>query len=80
MTVLVDEQVREPTNKKQEGVLDEDHDLWSEVSRESVSGWSSCELDYDLSRWKPEEYEYLKTAAGLLRLTKFKWYEASKAG
>ncbi|KAI8451189.1 hypothetical protein BY996DRAFT_6552071 [Phakopsora pachyrhizi] len=42
MTVLVDEQRS---------------DLWSEVSRESVSGWSSCELDYDLSRWEPEEME-----------------------
>ncbi|CAH7673008.1 hypothetical protein PPACK8108_LOCUS7870 [Phakopsora pachyrhizi] len=60
MTVLVVEQVIKPTNKKQEGVLNEDHDLWSEVSRESVSRWSSCELDYDLSRWEPEEYEYLK--------------------
>ncbi|CAH7669230.1 hypothetical protein PPACK8108_LOCUS3817 [Phakopsora pachyrhizi] len=46
MTVLVDEQRS---------------DLWSEVSRESVSGWSSCELDYDLSRWEPEELAGLLT-------------------
>ncbi|CAH7666523.1 hypothetical protein PPACK8108_LOCUS877 [Phakopsora pachyrhizi] len=49
MTVLAGEQVRKPTNKKQEvdGLV---------VSQEARTD----RLDYDLSRWEPEEYEYLK--------------------
>ncbi|CAH7684952.1 hypothetical protein PPACK8108_LOCUS19404 [Phakopsora pachyrhizi] len=55
MTVLVDEQRS---------------DLWSEVSRESVSGWSSCELDYDLSRWEPEDIECLNLHETSKKITK----------
>ncbi|KAI8448191.1 hypothetical protein BY996DRAFT_8398004 [Phakopsora pachyrhizi] len=54
-----------PISDKRFAVSKDRSDLWSEVSRESVSGWSSCELDYDLSRWEPEEYEYLKSLSCL---------------
>ncbi|CAH7668225.1 hypothetical protein PPACK8108_LOCUS2701 [Phakopsora pachyrhizi] len=69
MTVLVDEQVRKPTNEKLGGVLNEDQSQGVEdtsgvicvdglVVRQEAR---TDRLDYDLSRWEPEEYEYLKS-------------------
>ncbi|CAH7684058.1 hypothetical protein PPACK8108_LOCUS18007 [Phakopsora pachyrhizi] len=58
------EQIRKPTNKKQEvedtsGVICVDGLVMSQEAR-------TDRLDYDLSRWEPEEYEYLKSQLGPL--------------
>ncbi|CAH7680891.1 hypothetical protein PPACK8108_LOCUS13404 [Phakopsora pachyrhizi] len=58
------EQIRKPTNKKQEvedtsGVICVDGLVVSQEAR-------TDRLDYDLSRWEPEEYEYLKSQLGPL--------------
>ncbi|CAH7674858.1 hypothetical protein PPACK8108_LOCUS9788 [Phakopsora pachyrhizi] len=86
MTVLVDEQVRKPTNEKQGGVLNEDQSQGVEdtsgvicvdglvVSQEARTD----RLDYDLSKWEPEEGPLLEkmneVLSGSLKNVSDRWF------
>ncbi|CAH7670626.1 hypothetical protein PPACK8108_LOCUS5360 [Phakopsora pachyrhizi] len=75
MTVLVDEQDRRPTNKKQEDVLNEDHGViyGQKISMDKEA--RTDRLDYDLRRWEPEEYEYL---TNLMQLSPFNFKQLTR--